>query len=165
MSTAKEREAPSTGEIPCPFCAERIQPDAVLCRHCRSSLVASDGRRLTPEDARQLASRAAREASSVSLWQALGANLLVPGYGTWKLGHRMRGLVLLVLVLVCFSLDMKETMDVIKTEMPKAMKTGQTKVLERKLTEAGGSGWGTAAFALYLYTFLDAWLVRPRQKS
>lgn len=30
---------PATDLVKCPFCAELIQPDAKLCKHCRSDLV------------------------------------------------------------------------------------------------------------------------------
>ena len=36
-----EDDEEDDGRIPCPFCAEDIKPEAVLCPHCRSELRAA----------------------------------------------------------------------------------------------------------------------------
>ena len=170
MDKADDAAAP----VPCPFCAEPIRPDAIICRFCRSNLVDAGGRRISSSEATKRQAEAASQpplgapgssTPTVSLWSALGANLLLPGLGSWRMGHRLRGAVLLLLILLCFSQHLNTSLAVIRKEMPRALKTGQTKALETHLAEAGDDGWGTAAFWLYIYSFADVLLLSYRKQG
>lgn len=156
--------------IPCPFCAEHIQVDAVLCRFCRSTLVGADGKRITAAGAASLAqsgartSGAGRDGEGCSLLGAMVANAFCPGLGAWKLGSRLRGSVICLLILGCMAMYGMAYADAFNSEFSKAMKSGKTKALEKKMTEVGQNPWGTAGFWLYVYSFVDVWLFFPKKR-
>lgn len=150
---------------PCPFCAEPILRDAVLCRFCQSKLIGADGRRISASDAASLSRTPIGNPDDCTLWQAMWANALCPGYGAWKLGQKKRGGILLVLIMICVIQYAVAYVEVVKAEMPKAMKTGKTKVLEKRMTDLSDNWWGTAAFWLYLFSFVDVYLVARKKRN
>lgn len=44
ISAIADRQEPQLGSRSCPFCAEEVRQEAVLCRHCGSDISGDDGR-------------------------------------------------------------------------------------------------------------------------
>lgn len=149
----------SRERVACPFCAELILADAVVCRFCRSKVVSSTGKRITPDEVAKAPVVAAPGAEAeVSLGRAMWANLLCPGLGSWKLGAKVRGAVIFIVLMVSVSIYGSHYAAVFRSEMPKALKSGNTKVMEQKLAEVKEDIWGQVAFYLFFYSFVDTWL-------
>lgn len=149
--------ADGEGRWPCPFCAEPILPGAVRCPHCRSDVVAADGRRLvvSVEDV----------AAAPSLPGLLVANVVCPGLGAWRLGRRARGALAFVLVVGAATLLALQGVAAAQALGQQIGHGGPASVgqIERNLQATFDhlyqSPWYTATIWLYVLSFVDLlWL-------
>lgn len=95
------------------------------------------------------------------------ANLLAPGMGTWRCGHRARGAALLGLITVAMVAWTFEILPIIQSAVESATR-GNTAAVNRlpAALEATRDGWAYQVMKrTFLYSFVDIWLVYPARKD
>lgn len=147
--------------IKCSFCAESILVDAIICKHCKSRVIAPDGTRLKPGD--KIIEKESNP-KEISLGMAMFQNLMVPGLGTWKLGERMRGATIFVLIAVMSILFAQDVISFLNPAMQKVM-SGNLDALDQMADEANSGSWGPWITILYMYSFIDVYLVSKKKKN
>lgn len=135
--------------VKCPWCAEMIKPEALVCPFCRSDLAKNK-----PADSQGKAA-----SSRPGMARAMFLNLLCPGLGAWKLGYRMRGLVFCVIIIACLLVYAGEIVPEIQQEVTKAMRTGRTNNLMKLEADLKNNQWLDAAFYLYIASFIDTYFL------
>jgi hypothetical protein len=137
----------------CPYCAEFILEEAIRCRFCQADL--------TKEPA-------ASEAKSkeVTLTKAMLSNLFCPGLGSWKLGERGRGAIILGILLLSCLMYAGEVMPKVNKEVSKALRTGRTRGIEKNLKKTMSDNiWLDVAFWTFTYSFVDVYLIASSRKK
>ncbi|MBF0547019.1 MAG: hypothetical protein HQM08_21440 [Candidatus Riflebacteria bacterium] len=151
-------------KIKCPLCAEEIRSDAIVCRFCRTRLIDSNGNRISTETAIATFHAAAeKKAEGVGLGQAMFANFLCPGLGSWRLGEKKRGAIIFGALTLCILLYAMDYITVINLQITEAMREHSTKGLEEKLTKLENNWWGTLSFWIYIYSFIDVYLIHRKK--
>lgn len=122
----------------CPFCAEKIQAAAVKCRFCQSMLPGSVPEQPTP-----------------GIFRLLVANLLCPGLGAWRLGHRWRGAAFFLIVTLAAVFWTGEAMEKANAIAQKAVKSKSTLTLRKDLATLRESQWYDVMVWSYGLSFAD----------
>jgi len=145
----KENEEGSE-RVKCPFCAELIMPEAVICRFCHSDL----------------SKKHAKPGQAPGMWQAVIWNLVCPGLGAWRLGYRSRGAITMLVLIGALLIGSLQIAELISKKVEKAMRTGNTQIIYSLTEETKDNIWLEAFFYGYLISFVDLWfLVANKQKS
>lgn len=140
----------SGNRVKCPFCAELIMPEAVICRFCHSDL----------------SKKKATESKPPGLWQAAIWNLICPGLGAWRLGYRSRGVITMLVLIGALLIGSLQIAELISKKVERAMRTGDTQIIYSLTEETKDNFWLEAFFYGYLISFIDLWfLVTNKQKS
>ncbi|MDN5279396.1 MAG: hypothetical protein PWR01_3361 [Clostridiales bacterium] len=138
--------------VKCPFCAEFIMPDAKLCRFCKSKLDGGHTDSKSPQ--------------SIGVFKAIILNLVCPGLTAWRLGHRLRGAIILLLVTISLALYAIQITPVIDRAVQQAVRTGNTRRLNGLTSELEKNPWFDRAMYIYLYSFIDIFfLLGPNKKK
>jgi hypothetical protein len=138
--------------IKCPFCAELILPDAKICRFCRSDLGKD--------------SAAPEKTSPPGLGRAIILNLVCPGLGAWRLGHKIRGAIVFFLVMGLLLLYVQEVIPVINKAVNTAIKTGNMRKLNSLTRNIKHNQWLDWTMYVYIYSFFELYfLVEKKKKS
>lgn len=145
--------------VKCPWCAELIMPEALICPFCRSKVadmpVAEKG-----------AGAGKTDDGRPSMLRAMILNLVCPGMGAWKLGHKTRGAVFFLLVTASLLIYAAEIVPVIQKEVDIALRTGKTTGLTKLETDLKDNAWLDITFYAYLLSFVDIFfLVRNVKKT
>lgn len=151
-------EGPEGGQrVKCPWCAEMIMPEALVCPFCRSKLT-GNGNISVPA-----AKTDAARPEAPGMVRCMIQNLLCPGLAAWKLGHRARGAVIFCLITACFCVYAYEIIPIIQKEAPKIassyMKSGRLPSLVTLEGELKNNPWLDIAFYLYLLSFVDVYFL------
>lgn len=139
------------GRVKCPFCAELILQEAKICRFCRSDLTGKAGSNI-PE-------------KPISIGRALVLNIVCPGLAAWKLGHKIRGAVILVMVLACMGVYANQVIPVINKSVDIAVRTGNTRKLNNLTKELESNPWADWAMYIYAYSFVDIFFILKSRKT
>ncbi len=140
----------SGNRVKCPFCAELIMPEAVICRFCHSDL----------------SKKKATNDQPPGLWQAAIWNLICPGFGAWRLGYRSRGAIIMLVLIGALLIGSLQIAELVSKKVEKAMRTGNTQIIYSLTEETKDNFWLEAFFYGYLISFIDLWfLVTNKQKS
>lgn len=139
--------------VNCPFCAEKIMPEALICPFCRSKLVG--------EDQLPLAGKKPLVATEKppGVLRVMVFNLLCPGMGAWKLGHRARGAIIFCVITACITIYAGQIMPQIQKKVALAMRTGNVNELNSLEAELSGNPLLDISFYLYLLSFVDAYFL------
>jgi hypothetical protein len=130
--------------IKCPFCAEMILPEAKICRFCKSNLV-------IPEQ------------SNPGLMKVMVWNVICPGLGAWKLGHRIRGTIIFALVIGFLLLYANAIVPVINKAVNTAIRTGNTRKLSNITREIEHNPWAEFSLYVYAYSFFELYFLFKRK--
>ncbi len=136
--------------VKCPYCAEKIMPEALICPFCRTRLV---------EGAQQ------QSDGRPGIFRAMFLNLLCPGMGAWKLGHRIRGTVIFCLITASLLVYMGQVMPAIQHKVNQALMTGKTGVLNTLQSDLESNPWMDFAFWLYVLSFFDVYYLIANNSS
>lgn len=168
---------------PCPFCAEPILAEAKKCRHCQSMLVDDQGRPFvvgvdggdgsgprpaaTGPAAGSTVQPTAGEPTPPrpSLWSLMLANLLCPGLGTWRLGRRLRGFLIGAGLVLAVLLYTQEALPIYAKVMQDALKGRMRAFSADQQAALDGILWHQVAIGLFLYSFVDVWLVHRETRG
>ena len=146
------------GRVKCPWCAELIMPEALICPFCRS--------KVTDVPVAGKAGGAAQAESKPGMARAMILNLVCPGLGAWRLGHKGRGTVFFVLITACLMIYAQEVIPLVQKEFNLALRTGKTAGLMQLETSLKSNSWLDFTFYLYVWSFLDIiFLVRNAKKA
>jgi hypothetical protein len=136
----------------CPWCAEPIRQQAVICRFCNRDVT---GKVTVPQTV---------PTEGPTLLRVMVANIVFPGAGAWKLGHRPRAAIIAVLVLGCLAVYTQHAMAQVDRLTRQVMRTKRVPTTEEIRSAVGESPWGEAAFWIYAVSFADLfWLHRRKQ--
>jgi hypothetical protein len=152
-SVVSKSSAPvAEGFRACPWCAEPIREQAVICRFCNRDV---SGNVTAPSAVSQ---------DRPTLLRVMMANIVFPGAGAWKLGHRPRAAIIAALVLGCLALYTQHAMIQVDRLTKQVMRTKRMPTMEEIQAAAGQDAWGEAAFWIYAASFADLlWLHRRKQ--
>ncbi|PKL51287.1 MAG: hypothetical protein CVV42_00110 [Candidatus Riflebacteria bacterium HGW-Riflebacteria-2] len=135
--------------VKCPFCAELIMPEAVICRFCHSDL----------------SNKKANTGKPPGMWQAAIWNLICPGLGAWRLGHRRRGVITMLVLVGALLIGSLQIAELVSKKVEKAMRTGNTQIIYSLTEETKDNFWMDVFFYGYIISFIDLWfLVTNKQK-
>ena len=137
--------------IKCPFCAELILEEALKCRFCHTDLSGGN--------------QAQSVSGEIGLARALFYNASIPGLGAWKLGHQMRGAVILGLFIFCMATYVHQIRPVITRKLETAMRTGKTKQLETIGDDLKSNPWLGLGLLIYALSFADVWYLKNLEKT
>ncbi len=145
--------------VKCPWCAELIMPEALICPFCRS--------KVTDLPAVEKNVDKAKVADGPpGMLRAMVLNLVCPGLGAWRLGHKIRGAVFFFLVTATLLIYAAEVVPVIQREVDIALRTGKTTGLTKLETDMRSSGWLDITFYAYVWSFFDiVFLIRNAKKT
>lgn len=130
--------------VKCPWCAELIMPEALICPFCQSRAVHGPP----------------------GMLRAMFLNLVCPGLGAWRLGHKIRGTVFFFLVTASLLIYAAEVVPVIQREVDIALRTGKTTGLTKLETNMRSNAWFDIAFYAYVWSFFDIiFLIRNAKKT
>lgn len=127
-------------------------PEALVCPFCRTKLV--DESRL-PKTGLSASEKPVRP----GILQVMVYNLLCPGMGAWKLGHRLRGVIICGLVTASLLIYAGQITPLIQKRVNQALTTGRTDGISSLQTEIGDNPWVDVAFWLYVLSFVDAYFL------
>lgn len=145
--------------VKCPWCAEQIMPEALICPFCRSKVTS-----LPVTEKNTGADKPAD--SRPGMLRAMILNLVCPGMGAWKLGYKTRGAVVFVLVLAGILVYTAEVVPVIQKEVEIAFRTGRTAGLMQLEADLKDNAWLEVTFYIYLLSFVDIFfLIRNAKKT
>jgi len=145
--------------VKCPWCAELIMPEALICPFCRSKVT-----NLPVPEKNVSADKPAD--SRPGMLRAMILNLVCPGMGAWKLGYKTRGMVVFILVLTGILVYTAEVVPVIQKEVEMAFRTGNTTGLIQLEDNLKDNAWLEVTFYVYLLSFVDIFfLIRNARKT
>lgn len=145
--------------VKCPWCAELIMPEALICPFCRSKVADMPA-------AKKVAGAGKPEDGRPSMLRAIVLNLACPGMGAWKLGHKTRGAIFFFLVTVSLLIYAAEIVPAIQKEVDIALRTGKTTGLTKLETDLKDNAWLDIAFYIYVWSFFDiVFLVKNAKKA
>jgi len=151
------------GQRKCPFCAEMILAEAIKCRFCQSMLVDDQGQAINDPKALKKAEVGPPGVLGLLIW-----NLMVPGLGSWKLGYRLRGGIILGVVSVAMVIWGMEAMEIFNKILSQAIHSGNAHVSPELMEKMQSGFWYEVTFWVYLYSFIDMlwlypWKGKPTQ--
>lgn len=162
---------------PCPFCAELILVEAKKCRYCQTMLVDAQGRPVVvgsescgrPADSvagmgsgAAPSSSAAADRAGPSLLSCLLANLVMPGLGSWRMGHRWRGFLIGAGLLLSILLYAQSAVPIYQKLLTQALRGRKAVLTAEQQAELDDIIWHKVAAGLFIYSFVDVWLLyRP----
>ena len=135
---------PPEGE--CPFCRERIPRGVAKCYHCGSVL-----------DSTQ----------ELSMFSVLLVNFLSPGLGSWRMGEKVRGGVIIVAMALCILMTGINYASTVSRQLDAAIDTQDDAGFEASFSSSG-TWWVTLSTLVFIYSFVDIYLiyaVRKRNKG
>ncbi|MBF0499375.1 MAG: hypothetical protein HQM09_04545 [Candidatus Riflebacteria bacterium] len=159
MNMQRETDASDQTTRKCPFCAELIMKAAIKCRFCQTMLVDESGNPVSMPIAGTKISLNPPPASP-SIWTLLIWNVLCPGAAALKLGHRMRGWLIIGAVVACMLLWTKEVM-VVVNQAVSAAQTGKAINVHDTAQSLQSGIWYDLMVYIYLYSFIDILFIYP----
>lgn len=138
--------------IKCPFCAELILPDAKICRFCRSDLLKN-------------ATEPEKSDTQPSLGKAMILNLVCPGLGAWRLGYKLRGAIIFLLVMGLLLVYINEVIPVINKAVNTAIRTGNMHKLNALTNELEHNRWLDWTMYIYIYSFIELYFLIEKNKK
>lgn len=136
--------------VKCPFCAELILPEAVVCRFCHSDL----------------AKKQAKTEQPPGIWRAIILNLVCPGLGAWRCGHRNRGAITMLILVGALLLGTLQLTELINKKVATAIRTGNMQGIYSISEDAQSNIWFQVFFYGYIISFIDLWfLVKNNRNS
>ncbi len=165
---------------PCPFCAESILVGAKKCRYCQSMLVDGQGRpvvvgpggQVPPSDASPggpaPSSTTGADQGGPSLMSGLLANLVCPGLGSWRMGHRMRGILIGAGMILAVLLYAQTAVPIYQKMLTQVLRGRKAVLTAEQQAELDDIIWHKVAVGLFVYSFVDVWLLYrppPRKPS
>lgn len=153
MNKVQETEA----RVKCRYCAEMIMPEALICPFCRSKLSSGAGSD-KPADS-------VEPPAAPGFMRVMVYNLICPGFGAWKLGHRARGAVIFFLVIGCLTIFAGQVLPVIQRSVAVAVNTGRTQQLNALSSELENNPWLEIGFYAYLLSFVDSYFLMANARK
>jgi len=135
-------------ETECPFCRERIPGDAVKCRHCGSFL----------------GGRVVKREEEPTLLSALVANVFMPGLGSWRLGAKFRGAVIVLSMIACISMAGMNYVSGISRQMDAAFETRDDVAFDASFSSTENTTWVTLSAVIFAGSFVDIFLIYAQKK-
>ncbi len=100
-----------------------------------------------------------------SLVSSIVANLFLPGIGTWKLGARKRGAIIMVFMLLCTIMGGLSYVSSMNSQLDAALDMQDDAAFEASFNSSGNSYWMFFSGLIFVYSFVDIFLVYRSKKK
>jgi hypothetical protein len=154
-----------------------ILVEAKKCRYCQTMLVDAQGRPVIvgaesggrpavgAAGAAGMGSGAAPSSSAAadqagpSLLSCLLANLVFPGLGSWRMGHRWRGFLIGAGLLLSILLYAQSAVPIYQKLLTQTLRGRKAVLTAEQQAELDDIIWHKVAAGLFIYSFVDVWLL------
>jgi len=104
-------------------------------------------------------------APEVKIEAALLANLFLPGLGSWRLGAKKRGGLIMAVMIFCVLMAGWSYASSLSSQIDAALDIANDDALDASFNSSGIFIWLVLAFAAFIYSFVDIYLLARNQKK
>jgi hypothetical protein len=105
------------------------------------------------------------EKTDLSIVSAAISNLFMPGSGSWRLGYKKRGAAILMLMLFCTIMGGLNYASSINSQLDAVMDTQSDAAFDASFDNAGSNNWMIGSFLIFLYSFVDIYLIHKARSN
>ena len=108
---------------------------------------------------------AKKQPEGPSIGSSLAANFFFPGMGSWRMGEKVRGGIIMFVMVLCVIMTTSGYFSLMNRQIDAALDTQDDAAFDASFSKTGSNWWLTISTLVFIYSFVDVFLIYTMRKN